>query len=161
MMNKKRTAALCGLLFVLGGMSGYYYHQRAERLLDPEKCTASIVVYYKDVRANMTLDFMYTLEKRTGVVAVSGTYYQNDKPLGVIRQDVAYTWTENKDNLRFHSNRVAKVTNDAAISDDLLNNVLPDFYVYPNKTISYTILTQGHRGFIFTVGKRPIFFCAH
>ncbi|EOV6523207.1 hypothetical protein ACOQ02_004630, partial [Salmonella enterica subsp. enterica serovar Enteritidis] len=24
-----------------------------------------------------------------------------------------------------------------------------------------TILTQGHRGFMFTIGKRPIFFCTH
>ncbi|EQB3854909.1 hypothetical protein ACYJFI_004887, partial [Salmonella enterica subsp. enterica serovar Infantis] len=23
------------------------------------------------------------------------------------------------------------------------------------------ILTQGHRGFMFTIGKRPIFFCTH
>ncbi|MCT7057022.1 hypothetical protein M1752_25110, partial [Salmonella enterica subsp. enterica serovar Sandiego] len=22
-------------------------------------------------------------------------------------------------------------------------------------------LTQGHRGFMFTIGKRPIFFCTH
>jgi hypothetical protein len=160
-MTKKVLISLCVLLFIFGSIAGYFYHQRVERLRDPEQCTASVVVYYNDVRANMTLDFMYTLEKRTGVVAVSGTYFQNNKPLGVIRQDVAYTWTENKDNLRFHSTRVHKVTNDAAISDDLLNNVLPDFYVYPNKTVSYTILTQGHRGFIFTIGKRPIFFCAH
>ncbi|EHC50187.1 Putative exported protein, partial [Salmonella enterica subsp. enterica serovar Inverness str. R8-3668] len=53
------------------------------------------------------------------------------------------------------------VTRDETLSDAVIETVLPDFYVYPGKSISYTILTQGHRGFMFTIGKRPIFFCTH
>ncbi|EDH3560280.1 hypothetical protein GCR30_14635 [Salmonella enterica] len=52
-------------------------------------------------------------------------------------------------------------TRDETLSDAVIETVLPDFYVYPGKSISYTILTQGHRGFMFTIGKRPIFFCTH
>ncbi len=65
----------------------------------------------------------------------------------------SYVWSENKDSTHFISTDINKVTRDETLSDAVIETVLPDFYVYPGKSISYTILTQGHRGFMFTIGE--------
>lgn len=159
-MTKKSIAVIYLFLFAAGALASWLYNSRAAKLRDTELCSTSIIVYYKDIRANLTLDFMYTLKKQAGIVAVSGTYAKNDRVIGVIRRDVSYIWTENKDSFHFFSVKVNKLANNESISDDAISEVLPDFYVYPEKSINYSILTQGQKGFMFTVGKRPIFFCA-
>ncbi|MCF3877344.1 hypothetical protein L2E03_23955, partial [Salmonella enterica subsp. enterica serovar Weltevreden] len=78
---------------------------------------------------------------------ISGTYYVNYKMRGVIRRDVSYVLSENKDITHFISTDINKVTRDEKLSDAVIETVLPDFYVYTGKSISYNILTQGHRGF--------------
>ncbi|WP_437748609.1 hypothetical protein ACRYSL_16965 [Enterobacter mori] len=52
------------------------------------------------------------MKTQTGIVAVSGTYYKNDKVIGVIRRDVSYVWTENKDSFHFTSLNVLHVNDD-------------------------------------------------
>ncbi|EBN9197253.1 hypothetical protein D2F32_07090 [Salmonella enterica] len=151
----------CLTLLCLGVGLRHLFHLYTEKHRDPEKCTAPVIVFYNNTQANLTLDFMYSLKKRTGVVSISGTYYVDNKMSGVIRRDVSYVWSENKDSTHFISTDINKVTRDETLSDAVIETVLPDFYVYPGKSISYTILTQGHRGFMFTIGKRPIFFCTH
>ncbi|MFV0262107.1 MAG: hypothetical protein ACK5JN_06655 [Kluyvera sp.] len=160
-MSKRWLLLSCLVLLIVGAGIGHFLHLRVERYRDPEKCTAPVLVFYKNTQANLTLDFMYSLKNRTGVVAVSGTYYVDNKLSGVIRRDVSYIWNENKDSTHFVSTSVNKVSRDETLSDDVIATVLPDFYVYPRKGISYTILTQGHRGFMFTIGKRPVFLCTH
>ncbi|AET56045.1 hypothetical protein O6448_17160 [Salmonella enterica subsp. enterica] len=151
----------CLTLLFLGVGLGHLFHLYTEKNRDPEKCTVPVIVFYNNTQANLTLDFMYSLKKRTGVVSISGTYYVDNKMSGVIRRNVSYVWSENKDSTHFISTDINKVTRDETLSDAVIETVLPDFYVYPGKSISYTILTQGHRGFMFTIGKRPIFFCTH
>lgn len=124
-----------------------------------EACSVSVVVYHEDARANLTLDFMYTMQKQTGVIALSGTYFKNEKAIASIRRDVSYIWTENKDSFQFTSVKIHEVNEDS-LPDNVLGDVLPDFFIYPNHKLNYTILKQGPRGFLFTVGKRPIFFCS-
>ena len=41
-----------------------------------------------------------------------------------------------------------------------MNEILPDFFLYPKKNLNYSITQQGPRGFMFSVGKRPIFYCS-
>lgn len=146
-------------LFVTGSLTSWYYHLRQDEDRDTEVCSASVVVFSNNIRANITLDFMYVLNKNTGVVAVTGSYYKNDKVIGSIRRDVSYTWTENKDVFHFHSVKVNKVINDDSVSDSDVSEILPDFFVYPDKSIAYSILPQGMNSFMFTVGKRPVFLC--
>jgi hypothetical protein len=160
-MSKKSLLFSCLVLLFLGVGIGHLIHLRAERNRDPEKCTAPVVVFYNNTQANLTLDFMYSLNKHTGVVSVSGTYYVDNKKRGVIRRDVSYMWNENKDSTHFISTGINKVTRDETLSDAVLETILPDFYVYPGKSISYTVLAQGHRGFMFTIGKHPMFLCTH
>ena len=160
-MSKKLLLLSCLMLLVLGVGIGHFLHLWVETRRDPEKCTAPVTVFYNNTQANLTLDFMYSLKKRTGVVSVTGTYYVDNKASGTIRRDVSYVWSENKDSTHFVSTEVNKITRDETLPDAVIATILPDFYVYPHKSINYTILTQGHRGFIFTIGKRPVFLCTH
>lgn len=127
---------------------------------DKESCTASLVIFQNSERVNVTMDYTYSLKKRTGQVALSGTFSSNEKVMGVIRRDVSYTWTENKDSFQFMSKHVNKSTGYGTAPDEYLSRFLPDFYVYPGKSINFTINNQGSKGYIFSVGKRPVFFCA-
>ena len=158
-MTKKSTAILCLVLFAVGALTSWLYHYHLEKKQNTEACSVSVVVYNEDARANLTLDFMYTMQKQTGVIALSGTYFKNEKAIASIRRDVSYIWTENKDSFQFTSVKIHEVNEDS-LPDNVLGDVLPDFFIYPNHKLIYTILKQGPRGFLFTVGKRPIFFCS-
>lgn len=159
-VNKKRIA-LFGLVFFSAGVTAdYVYHQIAAHTLHTGQCTAYIVVFQEAVRANLALDFMYNEKKRDGVVSVSGSYAQNNRLAGTIRRDVSYRWEENGDAFSFLSTNVNKFAHIETLPDDLVSLVMPDFYVYPDKRINYTIQPQGEAGFLFTIGKRPLFFCA-
>ncbi|EHG6158780.1 hypothetical protein [Escherichia fergusonii] len=157
----KKYIILCAAICCLLGMGAalVYHHLRFEHTYK-EECSISMVVYHKNVHANITLNFMYSLEKQQGVVAVSGNYLQDDKPKGIIRRDVSYDWTENQDVYHLHSTKIDKYEGMETLPDALLASILPDFYVYPNENVSYSILNQGERGFLFTIGKRPLFYCA-
>ncbi len=74
-MGKKALMLACLTLLCLGVGLGHLFHLYTEKNRDPEKCTAPVIVFYNNTQANLTLDFMYSLKKRTGVVSISGTYY--------------------------------------------------------------------------------------
>lgn len=156
----KKRALICFFLFILGGVVSAIYNVIAKEMNDKEACLASVIVYNNDSHANLTIDFMYTQEKKTGVIVLNGEYYKNNALVGVIRRDISYVWTENKDIFHFTSVKVNKIIDDKTVPDEELSKVLPDFYVYPDKSISYSILPQGKHSFMFTVGKRPIFVCS-
>lgn len=158
-MTKWTVAICCLFLFVMGTVLSWAYNVKKEKGQDTEVCSASVVVYHDNVRANLTLDFMYALKNQTGVVTVNGTYSKDDKVVGAIRRDVSYIWTENKDSFNFTSVKVNKIINDDSISDELISELLPDFYIYPEKNVVYSVLPQGEDSFMFTVGKRPVFLC--
>lgn len=103
---------------------------------------------------------MYNREAKRGVISVSGGYMEDNKPTETIRRDVSYTWTENRHSYHFTSTMVNKVDSIETATDEVIATVLPDFYVYPNKEINYSIRPQGKNGFLFVIGKRPLFLCA-
>uniref|UniRef100_UPI001C70BF5D hypothetical protein n=1 Tax=Citrobacter freundii TaxID=546 RepID=UPI001C70BF5D len=159
MINKK-TLLICVMLFVAGGVSSWFYESAFKKINDAEECTASIVTYNKDYRAHLTIDFLYTLEKKTGVMVLNGEIYNKGNFIGSIRRDVSYIWSENQNVFHFTSIKVHKIIDSPKLSDQILSEILPDFYVYPDKIISYSILPQGKGGFMFTVGERPVFICS-
>jgi len=158
-VKTKAIVLSCMGLFITGALISWGYHLYEEKKRDTQVCAATTIIYHNNVRASMTLDFMYTLQGQTGVLAVNGSYFIDDKLAGSIRRDVYYKWTENKDTFRFQSEKVNKIISDDSISDEDLAEVLPDFYVYPGKNITYSIVPQGANSFMFTVGKRPVFLC--
>lgn len=159
-MNKKTIITLSAIGLFAGALVGAIYNIFMTKHYDKQECSASLVVYYNNVRANITLNFMYSPENKNGVVAVSGTYLEDNKLKGRIRRDVAYDWTENQDSYHLHSTRINKFDIIETLPDALLANILPHFYVYPDEEVSYSILNQGIHGFLFTIGTRPLFYCA-
>jgi hypothetical protein len=149
----------CLILFVAGVTLSWFYSLKKESGDDAEVCSASVVVYHNNIRANLTLDFMYNLNEQAGVVTVNGTYSKDDKVIGAIRRDVSYIWTENKDSSSFTSVKVNNIINDDSVSDEAISELLPDFYIYPEKNVVYSVLPQGSDSFMFSVGKRPVFLC--
>lgn len=159
-MTKTKLTYFALVFLTAGAATAYVSLTLSSKRQYTDQCTASVIVFYKDIQANMTLDFMYNQKKQNGVISISGSYTQNNRSLGTIRRDISYAWTENKDTYNFISTRVNKFENIETLSDDRIAMVLPDFYVYPDKRINYSIQTQGDNGFLFIIGKRPIFYCA-
>lgn len=159
-MRIKKTITLSIIFLLAGILVSIIYNAVVSRYHDKQECTSSFVVFYKNARANITLNFMYSLENRDGIVAVSGTWVENNQLKGRIRRDVSYDWNDNKDTHHLHSTRINKFDIIETLPEDLLAKILPDFYVYPNENVSYSILSQGEHGFLFTIGKRPLFYCA-
>ena len=159
-MTKKATVLLFLVFFLAGALAAWLYRLHHQNSENTEACSASIVVYHEDIRANLTMDFMYTMKKQTGVIALSGAYYKNDKLAGVIRRDVSYVWTENKDSFHFTSVNIHDINGQQTAPNEIMNEILPDFFLYPKKNLNYSITQQGPRGFMFSVGKRPIFYCS-
>jgi len=151
---------MSAVFLAAGALIGALYNVFMHKYNDKQECTSSFVVFYKNARANITLNFMYSLNNKNGIVAVSGTYLEDNKLKGRIRRDVAYDWNENQDSYHLHSTRINKIEIIETLPDELLANILPDFYVYPDENISYSILNQGAHGFLFTIGQRPLFYCA-
>lgn len=160
-VNSKKTALFSFVFLIAGAIASYLYYLIAVSADYTDTCSASIIVFHKNTQANLTLDFMYNKDAQRGVISVSGGYMDENKPTGTIRRDVYYTWTENQRSYHFTSTAINKVESIETSADEIIATVLPDFYVYPNKQISYSIRPQGKNGFLFTIGKRPLFFCAH
>ncbi|MES0265141.1 hypothetical protein [Citrobacter sedlakii] len=159
-MNKKTIITISAVFLAAGMLVGALYNVFMYRYHNKQECSASVVVFYNNVRANITLNYMYSLDNKNGIVAVSGTYIEDGKLKGRIRRDVAYDWNENQDSYHLHSTRINKFEIIETLPDELLADILPDFYVYPDKNVSYSILNQGVHGFLFTIGQRPLFYCA-
>ncbi len=159
-MNNKKTTIFSFLFLITGAIVSFLYYLVTTSLNNANTCSASVIVFHNKVQANFTLDFMYNKDAKRGVVSVSGGYLENNKPTGTIRRDVYYSWTANQHAYHLTSTAITKVGNIETTADEIIATMLPDFFVYPDKQISYSILPQGKNGFLFTIGKRPLFFCA-
>lgn len=125
-----------------------------------ETCTANWVIFNDKGRANLTIDFMYNKKNKTGTVALSGTWQQGNRESKSIRRNIEYTWIENYDTAHLTSKKVNKFEIMDQVDDDRLAEFIPDFYVFPEKSVSYNILKQGKHAFILSIGNRAIMHCA-
>lgn len=157
-MNRKISFVFYIFIFAASITVSWFYAQSNDRV-NTGKCTANMSVYHDDIKANLTLAFMYIKDEKTGIVSVDGNYFINNNYAGSIRREVAYSWIEDKNNIQFTSRRITKLSNTETINDDTLRNILPDFYIAENKNMFYTIVNQGTHGFIMSSGNRAIIFC--
>ncbi len=91
---------------------------------------------------------------------MSGTWQQGNRESKSIRRNIEYTWIENYDTAHLTSKKVNKFEIMDQVDDDRLAQVIPDFYVFPEKSVSYNILKQGKHAFILSIGNRAIMHCA-
>lgn len=159
-MTRKIVALICIVFFGFGIFLSWVYNKLQIHQINNEKCSSTIIAFHDDVRADLTFDFMYNLKIGRGVLAINGTYTKNNEHIGSIRRDVTYSWTENNNNFQFHSLKINKIISDESLSDQQIALILPDFFVYPDKDISYSVQSQGPNDFMFSVGDRPVFVCS-
>lgn len=159
-MTRCKKVLLIVLCFISGFILSIAYHYSKEQISYNEKCTANWVIFNDQGQANLTLDFMYNKNQKTGTVALSGTWKQNTKVYKAIRRDIEYTWSENYNTLHLISNKINKFDIIDQVEDDKLALLLPDFYVFSGKKISYNIQKQRNHGFLFNISNRAIMYCA-
>ncbi|EFA4954125.1 hypothetical protein RCU46_04930, partial [Escherichia marmotae] len=147
-MTRCKKVLLIVLCFISGFILFIAYHYSKEQISYNEKCTANWVIFNDQGQANLTLDFMYNKNQKTGTVALSGTWKQNTKVYKAIRRDIEYTWSENYNTLHLISNKINKFDIIDQVEDDKLALLLPDFYVFSGKRISYNIQKQRNHGFL-------------
>ncbi|WP_264470281.1 hypothetical protein, partial [Escherichia coli] len=102
--------------------------------------SANWVIFNDKGRANLTIDFMYNQKNKTGTVALSGTWQQGNRESKSIRRNIEYTWIENYDTAHLTSKKVNKFEIMDQVDDDRLAELILDFYVFPEKSVSYNIL---------------------
>lgn len=159
-MTRCKKFLLIVLCFISGFILFIAYHYSKEQIAYNEKRTANWVIFNDQGQANLTLDFMYNKNQKTGTVALSGTWKQNTKVYKAIRRDIEYTWSENYNTLHLISNKINKFDIIDQVEDDKLALLLPDFYVFSGKLISYNIQKQRNHGFLFNISNRAIMYCA-
>lgn len=147
--------------FVTGVILSLVYNFLSDRAHRKDECTASLIVFNKNIQTHLTLNFMYELDEQKGIVAVSGSYLDGGKVKGNIRRDVIYDFDKNYNAYQFHSLEINKYGNIDSVSDEFLASMLPDFYVYPNEKISYIISKQNQHSFLIKIGSRPLLYCAN
>jgi hypothetical protein len=155
-------AALC--FFVVGAFiaqSVYQRHVKEEKIAATVVCTARTTYLFQNMKADVLLEFMAhpAQQTGTGIVSVSGNFYQDKKISGTLRRKIPFTWSGTLDYVQLRSGTVMKSKIDDTVPDDLLEQVLPDFYVFSNKSIDYTISREGKTGWLFIIGQSPKFLC--
>ncbi len=103
------------------------------KMIYNETCTANWVIFNDQGRANLTIDFMFNKKNKTGTVALSGTWQQGNRESKSIRRNIEYTWIENYDTAHLTSKKVNKFEIMDQVDDDRLVQLIPDFYVFPEK----------------------------
>jgi hypothetical protein len=120
----------------------------------------SIVIFKYNIKANFSFYITHNQEGKTGVLSMTGNLSKNDKPQSSVRRDILYSWTTQHNTYNIRSVQINKFKNLDTVSNEEMENILPDFYIYPEKHISYSFAKQGNGSYLVSVGKRPLFFCA-
>lgn len=97
-----------------------------------ETCTANWVIFNDKGRANLTIDFMYN-QKINRNCCVERNPQQGNRESKSIRRNIEYTWIENYDTAHLTSKKVNKFEIMDQVDDDRLAELIPDFYVFPEK----------------------------
>lgn len=148
-------SVLLGFLFSLS-----YKRTLPESDDKPKTCTAHIVSFYHNAKLDVFLDFVGVRSKRTGSIYLNGTYFENKEIKGYIKREIKYEWEEYIDNFYFTGVSINKTSEKMSLPDDIVNNFLSDFYITPGNQVYYKIKNINNAGWMFYVGKRPVFFCA-
>lgn len=77
-----------------------------------------------------------------------------------IRRDIYFNIQSNDRNYLLTSYFINKFTSIDNIDDELLDDILPGFFIYKDYSIYYTITKQNNDGYLFSNGSRPVFFCS-
>ncbi|HAU5637864.1 hypothetical protein [Citrobacter amalonaticus] len=121
-------------------------------------CTARLVTFRESERMDLMVDFQIQTQSKTGVIAAIGTVRIDGSLQGRIYRKIAFSYEKEDSFYRFRSTNIT-IASDEHISDELLKMSLPQFFITTGSIINYSVYREGKRGYVFTVGKIPRFFC--
>ncbi|HGY1777138.1 hypothetical protein [Citrobacter amalonaticus] len=122
-------------------------------------CSTYLIISHKDTQLNLLIDFLSSQDNGMGILTVSGTYFENDKKIGVIRRLVKYDWVLLNSSYRLSTTEIRKSNRDETLSDEDLELLLPGFFTHIGGKFDLTIATVDNAGYVFSAGVRPLFFC--
>lgn len=141
------------LLLVILFCSVLFFHQ----VINDHKngCTADTYIIEKGHSYDMLLDVNLSHGENTGVISVEGSYRNK-----LIRRDVYFSYMRDDDDYILKSTEVEIIEPINTITNSELKNILPDFFIFPEKKLRYTIRKQANNGYLFFVGSRPVLYCS-
>lgn len=122
-------------------------------------CSTYLIINHGETQLNLLIDFLSSQENGTGILTVSGTYFENNKKIGVMRRLVKYDWVFLNNSYRLSATEIRKSSRDETLSDKDLELLLPDFFTHIGGKFDLTITSIGDAGYMFSAGVRPLFFC--
>jgi len=148
--------------FIVGVLIAQYMYRsqlKEQETSGTVVCSAKMTYLFENMKADVLLEFMSHLAGNSGVINLSGNFYQDNKITGTLRRKIPFTWEGTLNYVQLRSGEIKKSIIDDSTPDDLLEKVLPNFYVYSNKRIDYTISREGADAWLFLVGRSPKFIC--
>lgn len=122
-------------------------------------CSAYLIIKHNDSHFNILIDFLLIQNDGTGVVTVSGTYFKNEKKIGVIRRSINFEWAKHDHVYSLSAVGIRKSERDESLSDNDLKQLLPLFFIQHGGNIDFIVNRDSDGGYIFANGIRPLFFC--
>lgn len=122
-------------------------------------CSAFLIMKDNDSHFNILIDFLLIQNDGTGLVTVSGTYFKNEKKIGVIRRSINFDWVLHDHIYSLSAVDIKKSERDESLSDKDLKELLPLFFIQHGGKLDLTVTRESDGGYIFASGVRPLFFC--
>lgn len=141
------TTILAILLFAFH--SPYLVHKKIY-------CTADLVGHQNDkiIKINLT----YNLSDNIGNISMVGELRHDNNVMGIISRNIISQYTVNDFNYRFTSESINTTSMDT-LSDDVLKEYLPLFFIEPNQKLSLNIKSIKSGGWIISTNSVPFLMC--
>lgn len=152
MKNRKWTLIAGILLSVIFSTIIYFNYWQSSSVA----CLSNLRIVKNE--SELKLLISYSLQDSSGLVTLSGTFFEQDKAIGTINRSATFRYTKNNDVYTLHSIDVARSGSDN-IDKTVLSQFLPGFYLKENALMIMTITPQKKNGWIFSMGKVPSFYC--
>lgn len=149
---KQMLYILATCLVTMGVMTGYYLWHRS--YVHPFTCQANLVQHHPDETLGVWLN--YTFDGKFGTLSMNARS-QND-PNKIIDRKISFQ-VERKDHLYLLTSDKNMIFPDDNVEDSWLEEYLPQFFVYPGKSIYMRINEQHNGNYIFTLGTLPTYVC--
>ncbi|MFI8418244.1 hypothetical protein ACQKDS_17910 [Serratia sp. NPDC078593] len=117
-------------------------------------CRGSVHYFKDDAQFTAHLKFMFNGGK--GEVSSLGEFLEQGEKSQKISQSLKFNYTRTGDDMFL-------ISTQSTLPDSLakiMTNLVPDFYLYPDRGLRIHIYRQGNKGYVFMVDNIPSFICA-
>jgi len=151
---RKKTFIFFSIITILVIFTFVFYSQNF--VYKKIYCTADLIVHKNDemIKVNLT----YNLSDNLGNIDMVGELYHDDKIIGTISRNIISQYIVNDFNYRFTSESVNTTAMDT-LSDDILKEYMPAFFIKPNQKMSLNIKSIKSGGWIISTNSVPLLMC--